>query len=229
MEDGTFLKADPSWQAALRSLHAVARRRSWWMMLSLAIHIGLLVMVCWPVQPAFIRPVWLARGENGGATPNSVALYLPQDIRFAERPAERPLLSLPATSRQKQLARVRLHKRSNVLDNDKPATRAEAGSALGTSIDGAAEGDEVKPGFAIRFTDPRIGRSQMPTGMQGDVIVELTIDTEGNVVEERLLQGLGHGIDEMVIATLRDWHFRPATRNGVAIPFKYDAHFHFPS
>jgi protein TonB len=228
MESGTFLKADPSWQNAQRSLHAVAGRRSWWMVLSLAIHAGVLVMGCWPVQPVFIRPVWLARGENGGATPASVALYLPTHIRSI-RSAERPLLSLPAPSRQKQLVRARLHKRSNVLEDEKPANQAEAGSTFGTSIDGATEGDEVKPGFAIRFTDPRVARSQMPSGMQGDVIVELSIDTEGNVIEAKLLQGLGHGIDEMVIATLRDWHFRPATRNGVAIPFKYDAHFHFPS
>jgi outer membrane biosynthesis protein TonB len=49
------------------------------------------------------------------------------------------------------------------------------------------------------------------------------------VVEEKLLQGIGPGIDERVLAAVRDWHFRPATRNGVAIPFKYDARFHFPS
>jgi hypothetical protein len=49
------------------------------------------------------------------------------------------------------------------------------------------------------------------------------------VVEEKLLQGIGPDIDERVIATLRIWRFRPATRNGIAIPFKYDARFHFPS
>jgi len=64
---------------------------------------------------------------------------------------------------------------------------------------------------------------------RGDVIVEITIDAQGSVVEERLLQGLGHGVDERVIAVLRDWRFRPATRNGVAIPSKHDVHFHFPS
>lgn len=225
MEDGIFLKADPSWHAALRALNVVTRRRSWWLAVSTAAHIAVLLIACWPVQPIFVRPVWLAHGGGGTATPASVALYLPQDIRRAEH----PLLSLPAASRQKQHAKARLHKRTNVLEQEKPATQAEAGSARGTSTDGVSEGDEIRPGFAIHFPDPRVARSAMPSGVQGDVIVELTIDTDGNVIEEKLLQGLGHGIDEMVIATLRDWHFRPATRNGVAIPFKYDAHFHFPS
>lgn len=225
MEDGIFLRTDPSWQAALASLNAVRRRRTWWGTVSFAAHAGILVLVCWPATPVFVHPAWLAQGQNGSATPNSIALYLPRDVRFAEH----PLLSLPAPSRQKQLARTRVRKRTNVLETEQPPTRAEAGSSLGSSVYGASEGDDIRPGFAIRFTDPRISRSVLPTGVQGDVIVELTIDTQGNVVEEKLLQGLGHGIDEMVIATLRDWHFRPATRNGVAIPFKYDAHFHFPS
>lgn len=225
MEAGIFLKAEPSWQGALQSLNAVTRKRSWWLVLSVAAHVAVLVVICWPVQPIFVRPVWLARGSGGSATPASVALYLPRDIR----PTEHSLVSLPAPSRQKQRAKARLRRRTNVLEKDKPATQAEAGSALGASLDGASEGDEVKPGFAIRFTDPRVAGWSLPSDVQGDVIVELTIDTEGNVVQEKLLQGLGHGIDERVIATLRDWHFRPATRNGVAIPFKYDAHFHFPS
>jgi protein TonB len=227
MEDAVFLKSDPSWQAALRSLHGVPRKRSWWIALSIAAHIGVLIAVCWPVQPVFVRPEFLARGQNGNSTPNSVALYFPKDIRSSEH----PLLSLPAPSQQKP-ARARVRQRHNVIETEKPPAEqsiAEAGSSAGTSLYGASEGDEVKPGFAIRFTDPRVSRSQMPSGLQGDVIVELTIDINGNVIEEKLLQGLGHGIDEMVIATLRDWHFRPATRNGVAIPFKYDAHFHFPS
>jgi protein TonB len=61
------------------------------------------------------------------------------------------------------------------------------------------------------------------------VIVEVTIDAQGAVVEEKLLQGLGPGVDERVISALRDWRFRPATRNGVAISSKHDVHFHFPS
>jgi len=219
-----FLNHKPGWQPELDSIPSEKRKRGLWISGSALAHAIFLLVWCWPAPPGFVRPIWLAHGENGSGTPVSVALYLPQDIRVAER----PLLSLPAAARP-QHAKAKLHKRANVLDQDKPEDRAEAGSTSGTSMYGATEGDEIKPGFAVRFTDPRVARWQMPSGIQGDVIVELTIDTQGNVVEEKLLQGLGHGIDELVISTLRDWHFRPATRNGVAIPFKYDAHFHFPS
>jgi protein TonB len=84
----------------------------------------------------------------------------------------------------------------------------------------------VKPALPVAFQGLKIFRSELPNCPQGDVIVEITIDARVPVVEERLLQGLGHGVDDRVIAVLRDWHFRPATRNGVAIPSKHDVHFH---
>jgi len=206
-----------------------ARRRRWTFSVSLAslIHGLVLVVLCWPTAPVFVKPNSLAYGEGGSATPVSVVLYVPNDLRLAAL-SKPPLLSLPASA-QKKAQRTKLRKRTNVLERDKPSTSAEAGSELGSAYDGPTTGEEVKPALPVTFQDLRIPRSELPSGVQGDVIVEITIDAAGSVVEERLLQGLGHGVDERVIAVLRDWHFRPATRNGVAIPSKHDVHFHFPS
>jgi len=64
---------------------------------------------------------------------------------------------------------------------------------------------------------------------RGDVIVEITIDILGNVVGTKLLQGIGYGVDDVVLATVQKWRFRPATEDGAAIPSQQDVHFHFPS
>ena len=61
------------------------------------------------------------------------------------------------------------------------------------------------------------------------MIVEVTIDVQGNVVETKVLQALGHGIEEKVLAALRNWRFRPAMMDGRAIPSQQDVYFHFPS
>jgi TonB family protein len=148
------------------------------------------------------------------------------DFHVAVR--EQPLLALRMAAR-KEAQKVKIRKRLNALDLEKKADSAEAGSTVGSSIEGDLSGDDVKPALPSVFPDPRIPRSELPNGIQGDVIVEITIDTQGNVVEAKLLQGLGHGVDEKVIAVLHDWHFRPATRNGVAIASKQDVHYHFPS
>jgi protein TonB len=207
---------------------ARARRSVFSLAASLAIHLLVVAVLCWPKIPIFIKPVLVAHGEGGSAAPVSVVLYAPSDLQLAE--ASKPsLLSLPAATRKKP-QKTKLRKRTNILEaEDKPASPAEVGSEEGTGYDGPASGDEVKPALPVAFQDLKIPRSDLPSGVQGDVIVEITIDAQGAVVEERLLQGLGHGVDERVIAVLHDWRFRPATRNGVAISSKHDVHFHFPS
>jgi protein TonB len=172
-----------------------------------------------------VKPQLIAHGDGGTATPLSVALYFPGKTQTAA-PAYPASLSLPSRT-QKATPR----KRSNVLENQQPVDSVETGSREGSAFDGPAEGDEVRPAIPLpgSFADPKVSRWELPAGLQGEVIVEITIDDRGMVVDERLLQGMGHGIDERVITALRDWRFRPATRNGIAVPSKHDVHFHFPS
>jgi protein TonB len=80
----------------------------------------------------------------------------------------------------------------------------------------------------VVFPDPPVARSEFPEGFQGDVIVEVTIDKQGNVVSLRLLHGIGQGIDDKVMATLRNWRYKPAMMDGEPIAEKHDVHFHYP-
>ena len=63
--------------------------------------------------------------------------------------------------------------------------------------------------------DPSVASDQLG-GLQGDVIVEVTIDEKGNIVQKVVIQSLGPAIDGKVLEALENWRFRPATRNGVA-------------
>lgn len=226
--DLSFEQDRYEWNTLTQSQPSRRRRWGFSVFFSSAIHTVVVAVLCWPTAPVFVKPALIARGKGGSATSLSVVLYVPNDLQVAvdKKPA---LLSLPALA-QKKKQRTRLRKRSNVLEEvEKTSNPAEVGSEQGSAYDGASSGDEVKPALPMTFQDLKIYRSELPIGLQGDVIVEITIDAEGAVVAERLLQGLGHGVDERVIAVLRDWHYRPATRNGVPIPSKYDVHFHFPS
>jgi protein TonB len=226
--DISFEKDRVEWNTLAQSLPARRRRWSFSVCLSSAFHCLVVILLCWPTGPVFVKPVAIAHGQGGSATPLSVILYVPNDLKIATA-SNPPLLSLPASGRKKP-QKTKLRKRTNVIEEaDKTPNQAEVGSENGSSYDGLTSGEEVKPALPVAFQDLRIPRSELPSGIQGDVIVEITIDAQGSVVEERLLQGLGHGVDERVIAVLRDWRFRPATLNGVAIPSKHDVHFHFPS
>jgi periplasmic protein TonB len=219
-----FINREPDRMAFELRSSTERKRRSLALLASGAAHVAALVYFCWPATPIFVKPNLLARGEGGRSAPEAVALYLPQDYVAK---AEQSKLSFPAL-RQSQVSKSKKKKRHDVLEQETAGAR-EIGSPSGSSADGATYGDEVKPALPVTFSDPQISRWDAPSGVQGDVIVEITIDVQGNVSETRLLQGLGHGIDEKVIAAAREWHFRPATRNGVAVSSRQDYRFHFPS
>ena len=111
-----------------------------------------------------------------------------------------------------------------------PVESAHGGSPWGSHVPGTPlTGPEVSPALPEVFPDPPVAASEIPRGVQGDVIVEVTIDEQGNVVQEKLLQGIGYGVEEKVLAVLRLWHFRPAMQNGVTIASQHIVHFHYPS
>jgi periplasmic protein TonB len=69
--------------------------------------------------------------------------------------------------------------------------------------------------------------SVLPRGIQGDVVVDVTIDPNGRVADLAVLHTLGYGIESSVIGTLRTWTFRPATKDGTPIASVQELHFHF--
>jgi len=80
----------------------------------------------------------------------------------------------------------------------------------------------------IVFPEPLISRSDIPAGVEGDVIVEVTIDAQGKVVGTKILASLNYGIEEKVLAALQNWRFRPATMDGVPVPSQHNVYFHYP-
>jgi TonB family protein len=104
---------------------------------------------------------------------------------------------------------------------------AAAGSLYGSLSYGSLAGIEVRPALPSVSFDPVV-QPDLLNGMTGDEIVEITIDSVGNIVEMKVLQSLGSAVDQKVLAALEKWHFIPATRDGVPIPSKQDVHYHFP-
>ena len=96
-------------------------------------------------------------------------------------------------------------------------------------IDGPIAGHEVRVAYPTVFPNPPVDRAELPRDLSGDVVIEVTIDSQGNVVETKIVQAIGHGIDEKIEATLRRWHYQPATLDGTPVASRHDVHFHFPS
>ena len=162
--------------------------------------------------PLFIQPSSVAWGIHGNS---ANLIYFP---RVAE----------PANTAKKVRFRPKT-KQKPVIQAPQPVESARAGSPEGSLAQGPVTGVEASPALPLVFPDPSIFPWQLPKGLQGDVIVEVTIDEHGTVTETKVVQSLQSDIDEKVIATLKNWRFRPASVDGVAISSRQDVHFHFPS
>ena len=82
---------------------------------------------------------------------------------------------------------------------------------------GPVYGDEIRPALPITTSDPVVYPWQRPDS-EGKEVIEITIDERGEIVRKTVLQSLGPEIDEKCLAALENWHFQPATHNGVPIP-----------
>ena len=196
---------------------------------SVAAHLALLLwIVVHHPRVIELTPAWLAFGDGthfyrvtyfppGGDDASEAKLVLPREA-MAPHPRPRSSAPKPAADHQPIPA-----------DAEAAEHNSHAGSPRGTMIDGPITGHEVHVAYPVVYPDPPVARSELPRDLQGDVIIEVTIDSQGNVVETRILQAIGHGIDEKVLATLRQWHYQPATLDGVPVASKHDVHFHFPS
>ena len=105
------------------------------------------------------------------------------------------------------------------------APLADAGS--GTAVQsGVGEGD-ISIALQTFFPYPKPDLTQLPRGTKGDVILDATIDEHGKISGLTLIQGLGAPVDDTVIATVKEWSYTPAMKNGVPVPSEQELRFHY--
>lgn len=97
------------------------------------------------------------------------------------------------------------------------------GAGIGPGSGGGTGGGPYRPGTGI--TAPAILREVKPDyteegrrrHLEGDVVLEIVVKSDGSVGSVKLLQGLGAGLDQRAIDAVRQWRFSPAKRHGVPV------------
>jgi periplasmic protein TonB len=198
---------------------------------SVAAHLVLLGIIVFHNPKVFdVGPEWLAHGDgphsyqliyvapdSDPSPPDAAKLLYP---KLPGKPRPRPHAEPPKPAAEPQQA---------IAEVDPGDHNSHAGSALGTVIDGPVVGHEVHVAYPTVYPNPPVDRAELPRDLVGDVVVEVTIDSTGAVVETKIVQAIGHGIDEKIAETLRRWHYQPATLDGTPVASRHDVHFHFPS
>jgi TonB family protein len=199
------------------------------LVISFAAHLAVLLVLTHRSAPVFIMPSDVALGTPGSS--GSVIYLAPVGRESAVATRAKPKLKLNASSAKvPPLTAPAPRDNPNPVESSNLEATARGGSLYGARIPGAPlTGHEIVPALPQVFPDPAVSRTDLPPGVQGDVIVEVTIDEQGNVIETRLIRGIGYGIEDRVLATLRQWHFRPASKDGVTIASQHIVTFHYPS
>ena len=208
---------------------------------SLTLHGLLLVFLLHAPTARVISPSLTLAGKNGTSV---TELYWQPAARNA--PAPKSQGAAERTRHQQVVAaalrwnRARSQEKTNPPDASLTETAAAsnanshatanpvrpAGSQYGSLYSGAV-GHEVRPALPVASAEPAVSPADLVGGIEGSVVVEITIDDKGNIVEKTVIQSLRPAIDAKVLAALENWHFMPATRDGVAIPSKQDVYYHF--
>lgn len=76
---------------------------------------------------------------------------------------------------------------------------------------------DISPPVKIFYPTPRYTEEGRQARIQGVVILEAVVDTEGNVSRVKVLKGLPQGLSEQAVETAEQWKFQPARKAGVPV------------
>jgi len=192
---------------------------------SLAVHFVFLGWILHSPAPIFVAPSSVVRGEAGSSL---TRIYFGGDSGVSQE-HPKPRLTWQRPPKKASAHRLTPLPAKLELGNETASIRPggpAAGSLYGSLSYGTLTGPEIRPALPIVSPDPVFGSDL--AGIEGDVIVEVTIDEQGSIVQKLVLHSLGAAVDEKVLAALEKWHFTPASKNGVPIPSKQDVYYHFP-
>jgi protein TonB len=112
-----------------------------------------------------------------------------------------------------------------------PPTPQPTGAAPDTGpgdVGNAAQGDgNINIALVRAHPAPTPDLTVLPHGSRGDVMLSVVIDATGRITDIHLDHGLDPTIDRTVIATVQQWLFAPATRNGQPIASEQELLFHY--
>lgn len=175
---------------------------------------------------SYARLYW--SGEDQGALLSSAkASKDTRDQNVRSKKLESPSKS-PQIRLEKNRPLIAALNNDRAVNSGKSKDAATAGQKYGTSYYDMLVGPEVRPALWVGGPNPAVVASEFAEGLEGSVIVEITIDDHGTVVATQLIQGLSSAVDAKVIEALQMAHFIPAKRNGTPIASKQDVYYHFP-
>ena len=203
--------------------------------ISVVLHCAFLAWLLHSPKPIFVAPSSVARGQGGtrvtrvywpgrphDSGPGEPELAAPVSLQHRNALARLEWAQPPRPGKGRSTPPPQFAQNADTKEDN---TGLSAGSSYASHAEGPLAGADVRPALPIRGSDPQVFPWELRQG--GDIIVEITIDEAGNIIDKKILHSMSPSIDQKVLLALDSWHFHPATRDGIPIPSKQDVHYHF--
>ncbi|MBB6142088.1 TonB family protein [Silvibacterium bohemicum] len=185
--------------------------------ISFAAHAGLLALLilgghhAWKVRPASSRgghPAVLLYWKDGMGT-GAVQMHVTGKLNVS--PAKKKTETTPL-ARKKEPALI------EAKTKDGQVQASQAGSSNSNSqsqISGAGtSSQDLNPAFPVYSPNPPVRDRGLLPNEETNVVVDVNVSAQGEVLDEKLVRGLGNSIDQAILDTVRGWKFHPATLDG---------------
>ena len=115
-------------------------------------------------------------------------------------------------------------------DDPPPDSRAEGeavpdGTASADALPAAAPATRVPK--LVHFVKAEYPPQAQRQGLEAEVVLELTVDTDGRVTEVRVVGAAGNGFDEAALRAAHAFRFTPATRDGRPVAARIHYRYRF--
>ncbi len=96
-------------------------------------------------------------------------------------------------------------------------------AAAAASQAGAVEiTDDITPPRLREVASPEYTAEAKKLKIEGQVTLAIVIDKKGEVVDAKVVKGLGHGLDENAVVAVKEWRYKPAEKDGEPIAVKME-------
>jgi TonB family protein len=196
------------------------KRRAWFLGLSLVVHVLLLTI-----------GVHIIRSLNRPAVASQAPLkFYPAQLFIPGgsnkiKPSPKPYGHLVAPPPPDQTP---VPASDRISYNAPPTPAGHLRSADHDPVPGSGvDTQSADPAFPVFSPRPPVTDRALLPELSQQVIVDVKLSASGDVLEATLVKGIGNALDQIVLTTVKTWHFHPATINGTAVPTEDELIFPF--
>lgn len=94
-------------------------------------------------------------------------------------------------------------------------------------IEAVAITDDITPPRLSEVASPLYTPEARKKKIEGAVTLAIVVNQKGDVVDAKVIKGLGYGLDENAVVAVKEWKYKPAEKDGEPIAVKMEVTLDF--